>query len=274
MNIRQSDNQVHYENDSLEVGYMTYLNSEVFYRKLPPDSCRLHRMHPRDMALAVEQGDIHAGPLPVAEVMRLNGTVRSLGDLGVACDGAAMSVFVFSHYPIKELSGKRIAVTSHTATSIQLLRVLLADLWDVAGHEFVTMSDTYDAALVIGDPALELLHQGGFRHHYDLGTAWKNLTGLPFVFAEWVIRSDVRPARANEFADQLLSATHAGLNSIPEIQAARSDEVMTSSEIAKYVRNFTYFIGEPERAGQQEFKRRLGQLQDWRPTMHKPISAM
>ena len=184
MNIRQSDNQVHYENDPLEVGYMTYLNSEVFYRKLPPDSCRLHRMHPRDMALAVEQGDIHAGPLPVAEVMRLNGTVRSLAYLGVACDGAPMSVFVFSHYPIKELSGRRIAVTSHTATSIQLLRVLLVDLWDVTGHEFVTMSDTYDAALVIGDPALELLHKGGFRHHYDLGAAWKNLTGLPFVFAD------------------------------------------------------------------------------------------
>ena len=245
---------------------MTYLNSEVFYRKLPTDSCDLAAMPPRAMAAAVEQGDLQAGPLPIAEVLRLGDRVRSLGNIGVACDGAALSVFLFSRKPVSELSGSNIAVTSHTATSIQLLRVLFSDLWNVSDHRFVEMSDDHDAALIIGDPALEQLSIGNYPHHYDLGTAWKSLTGMPFVFAEWVVRTDTPNEVAELFERRLIESTRAGINSVEEISQARTNETMSESDVANYVRNFDYFFGPYERAGQQEFKLRLSKLPEWRPS--------
>jgi len=253
----------------LRVGHMTYVNSEVFYRYLPEDSCELAAMPPLAMALAVERGDLAAGPLPVAEVFRLGDTVRSLGNLGVASYGSAKSVLLFSHVPVAHLSGKRIAVTSHTATSIQLLRILFADRWNVSGHEFVSTGEDHDAALWIGDPALERRSSGLYAYQYDLGKAWKDLTGLPFVFAEWVIRTDVPRDQADQLERRLVNATREGVNSFGEISRARASQGMPESDVAEYVRNFTYFLGPGERRGQQEFKRRLNKLPEWRPPAPK-----
>jgi chorismate dehydratase len=217
------------------------------------------------MALAVERGELHAGPLPIAEVMRLGDSVRPLGNLGVASDGPALSVILFSRKPVEDLSGSNIAVTTHTATSIQLVRVLFADLWNVTGHRFVEPSDDHDAVLVIGDPALEMLASDRYPHQYDLGTAWKSLTGLAFIFAEWVVRSDVPTEVSETFERQLVEATRAGMNAVDEISSARVNEFMNGSDVARYVCNFTYFLGTGERAGQLEFKKRLSRLPVWRP---------
>ena len=251
----------------LRVGHMTYLNSEVFYRHLPEESCELVAMPPRAMAAAVDRGDLAAGPLPTAEVFRLGDAVRPLGNLGVASDGSANSVFLFSHLPVDKLNGKRIAVTTHTATSIQLLRVLFADLWNVSGHEFVRTDESHDAALWIGDPALERRSSGQYPYRYDLGRSWKGLTGLPFVFAEWVIRADVPRDRANQLERLVSQATQAGTDffSVLKISRERATPAMSESDVADYIRAFTYFLGPRERRGQQEFRRRLELLSEWRP---------
>jgi chorismate dehydratase len=251
--------------DRLKIGHMTYLNSEVFYRNLPKSSCELVAMPPRAMAAAVELGELHGGPLPIAEVIRLGDKVRSLGNIGVASDGPAQSVFLFSHLPVDELSGKRIAVTSHTATSIQLLRVLFADLWKVTGHEFVETSDSHDAALWIGDPALERRTSGDYEYRYDLGSAWKTLTGLPFVFAEWVIRTDVSGHESDKLERFLIDATSEGINSTLAIGVDRANSFMSESDVTEYVSNFTYCLGPKERQGQEEFQLRLSALPIWRP---------
>ena len=257
----------------LRVGHMTYLNSEVFYRHLPDESCELVAMPPRAMAAAVDRGDLAAGPLPTAEVFRLGDAVRPLGNLGVASDGSANSVFLFSHLPVDKLNGKRIAVTTHTATSIQLLRVLFADLWNVSGHEFVRTDESHDAALWIGDPALERRSSGQYPYRYDLGRSWKGLTGLPFVFAEWVIRADVPRDRANQLERLVSQATQAGTDffSVLKISRERATPAMSESDVADYIRAFTYFLGPRERRGQQEFRRRLELLPEWRPPSQENV---
>ena len=257
----------------LRVGHMTYLNSEVFYRHLPEESCELGAMPPRAMAAAVDRGDLAAGPLPTAEVFRLGDAVRPLGNLGVASDGSANSVFLFSHLPVDKLNGKRIAVTTHTATSIQLLRVLFADLWNVSGHEFVRTDESHDAVLWIGDPALERRSSGQYPYRYDLGRSWKGLTGLPFVFAEWVIRADVPRDRANQLERLVSQATQAGTDffSVLKISRERATPAMSESDVADYIRAFTYFLGPRERRGQQEFRRRLELLPEWRPPSQENV---
>jgi chorismate dehydratase len=248
---------------------MTYLNSEVFYRKLPIGSCDLVAMSPRTMAEAVERGRLAAGPLPSAAVIRLGGLVRSLGNLGVASHGAAMSVLLFSHVPVDQLCGKRIAITSHTVTSVQLLRVLFADLWRVSGHRFVETTDGHDAVLWIGDLALARRDSSEYQYRYDLGDAWKDLTGLPFVFAEWVVGTEIPKPEADRFEQKLIQATYDGLRSVDEIIRARTIHHMSDSDVSEYVQNFTYFLGSEERAGQREFDRRLNSLSGWRQQGYK-----
>ena len=249
----------------LSIGHMTYLNSEVFYWRLSKTSFNLVPMPPRAMAAALERGDLAAGPLPIAEILRMNGQVRSLGNLGVSSHGAAKSVFLFSRVPVEKLSGRNVAVTSHTAPSIQLLRVLFKDFWKVSDHQFVGVDCSHEAALWIGDPALELRSSSDYDFIYDLGTAWTTLTDKPFVFAEWVVRNDVPLEQAYELETQLIKATKEGLRNIDEISRFRANHFLTELDVSDYVRNFSYFLGENERSGQMDFQRRLDQLPVWRP---------
>ena len=48
-----------------------------------------------------------------------------------------------------------------------------------------------DAALIIGDPALQLDPETSQYDCLDLGTEWWNLTQLPFVFAAWAGKSGI-----------------------------------------------------------------------------------
>jgi chorismate dehydratase len=244
---------------------MTYLNSEVFYRYLPEDACELVPMPPRAMAAAVERGELDAGPLPTAEVIRLGAKVRSLGDLCVAASDQALSVLLFSRRPAIDLDGATIGVTSHTATSIQLLRVLFADHWRVSPGDYVSLEDDHDAALVIGDPALRERSQGRYPFVYDLGEEWKRLTRLPFVYALWVIRADSPRELTEAFERTLLTATERGIRSAGEIGRARATDFMDESATEHYVRNFTYRLGPSEQQAIDEFGNRLSKLPSWRP---------
>ena len=73
------------------------------------------------------------------------------GGLGVATDGPARSVLLFSNIPAEEMSSKSVAVTGHTSTSVQLLRILFAEHWDVSDVELMGPDDDCVAELSIGD---------------------------------------------------------------------------------------------------------------------------
>ncbi len=243
---------------------MPYLNSEVFYHVLDPDSCELVTARPRAMAAAVEAGELDGGPLPVAEIFRQGDQVREVGELGVACHGPALSVLLISDVPVEQLDGQSIAVTDDTATSVQLLRVLSKDLWKIE-PELVPPGIAASAKLVIGDEANRLKKLGAAPYIYDLAEVWYEMTSLPFVFAVWVLRSNVTDAQFAAFEKALTDSYCEGRQLVKEIAAKRTSEYMSEDEAAAYVRHFTYSIGDGERRGMDEFKRRLEQLPDWRP---------
>lgn len=243
---------------------MPYLNSEVFYRAMPADACELVIARPRAMAAAVESGELDGGPLPVAEVFRLGDSVVQVADLGVACHGPALSVLLLSDVPISELDARRIAVTDDTATSVQLLRVLCRDRWQIE-PELVSQGDSAPARLVIGDEANRLKRQSNSAYIYDLAEEWYSLTHLPFVFAVWVLRSDIREEQRASFEQALTDSYCEGRQMVNEIAGARSTEYMDEQETAAYVRHFTYTIGDAEKRGMEEFRRHLSKLPEWRP---------
>jgi chorismate dehydratase len=111
-----------------------------------------------------------------------------ISDYCIACDGEVASVCLFSEVPINEI--KTILLDYQSKTSVALLKILLKDHWNInpkladtsSGYELSIENTT--GGLVIGDRALAQRNQS--KYCYDLGLAWKQLTGLPFVFAVWV----------------------------------------------------------------------------------------
>ena len=219
------------------------------------------------MAAAMQNGELDAGPLPIAEVLRMKPNVIE-GELGVANDGEARSVLLFSDVPAEELSMKSVAVTGHTSTSVQLLRILFADHWNASEVELRGPDETCDAELLIGDAALRNVYSGeDTRFVYDLSFEWKRLTGLPFVFARWVARGDATSSELGRFAETLHRSFNYGMSHLQEISQRVSIPGMTPSDVKSYIDGFTYSLGDREFAAIDEFEKRLATLPDWRPAV-------
>ncbi len=251
---------------------MPYLNSEVFYRRLPaaafgPDGAfELVSLPPRAMALAVEHGELDAGPLPVAEVFRMEALLAPLGDLCVATRDEAASVLLFARRAAEELDGATVGVTDQTSTSVQLLRVLLAELWRVTPGRFVSQDAPCDAVLLIGDDALRARRGlSGYPAVYDLGKEWRALTGLPMVFATWSVRREVDAHTASELRGMLEMSLARSLREIGSISGERRDVGLTELEVAEYLGYFIYRMGPDERRAVEAFREAVGRLPRWRP---------
>jgi chorismate dehydratase len=202
------------------VGAVSYLNTKPliygFEQGKMKDEIELLIDNPANIAMLLLNDEIDVGLVPVAIIPFLK-EYHIISDYGIACDGNVASVCVFSDVPLTDI--KTILLDYQSRTSVALLKVLLKEHWQispelVAGSEdFEQQIDGNIAGLVIGDRAL--LQRGKHKNIYDLGLAWKELTGLPFVFAAWV-SNKVLP---QSFCDSFNEATKTGLDHIPEIVA-------------------------------------------------------
>jgi chorismate dehydratase len=80
--------------------------------------------------------------------------------------------------------------------------------------EYIDEINGATAGLIIGDRALQNL--GRFPFVYDLGEAWRMLTGMPFVFAVWVASKPMDRA----FIEQFDAANSVGLQRLDELANA------------------------------------------------------
>jgi chorismate dehydratase len=242
----------------LRVGRISYLNVEPFFHAFPWPIAE--SLPPRALGEAVAAGRVDAGPLALADCLRLEETVARL-PFGIVGPTRSQSVLLFSDRPMAELGGRRIAVTGETSTSVRLLRILLAFRYEVSSPVLVGLDSAADATLLIGDVALRA-RQGRWprRLCVDLGEEWTDWTGQPMVFAAWAVRRAVpAPARA-ELESVLGAALETGLASLPAIAARRRDVGLSEAEIAEYLRSFTYRVGPVEEKAVAEYRRLLALL--------------
>ena len=253
--------------DKLDIGLMPYLNYAVFYQRMAPDAANLVEYMPREMAFAVERGDLAAGPLPVVEWFRMGGLLTPVGDLCVATKKASVSILLFSSRMPEEMEGARIAVTEQTATSVQLLRVLCTGRWGVEPDALVTRDEPHDAILLIGDEALR--NRSGiddFPFVHDLGEEWNEMTGLPFVYARWLARADTDPVLLEAFERSLEDSLDRGLRDIDEITAdGWPSAEMAPEEARSYVDQFIYRMGDRENESLALFRNYYERMPEWRP---------
>src|SRR5215210_913209 len=189
-------------------------------------------------------GGCDLAPISSIEYARHADRLRILPRLCVGSEGAVDSIQLVSRLPLERV--RTIAVTSESATSIVLTKVLLPDA------EHVPLGEGADAKLLIGDAALQSAFEDP-TPHYDLGRLWLERTGLPMVFAVWAAPEPTHPGLV-ELEDALVAS----------VRAARAEPEQLAHEssarygyppgfLARYFEKLGYAFGEREREGLRTF---------------------
>ena len=155
-------------------GAVPYLNARPLVDGLEP----LTLETPAELANAFEAGRVEVALLPVAAGEALE--APRIGDLGIAANGRVDSVLLFLRKLPEEV--RTVCLDPDSRTS-NVLAVLLLRSYGL-DPEVVDDPSEADAELVIGDRAL-MRNRESPDDVLDLGAAWKQRTGLPFVFAAW-----------------------------------------------------------------------------------------
>lgn len=169
---------------------------------------------PSRCAAKLESGEADIGLVPVAILPKLQ-QPRIISDYCIGTVGAVKTVAIFSDRPLAEL--ERIYLDFHSRTSVELARILLEEHWQLhpelipATEGFQEAIGDRTGAVVIGDRTIGLERKHPFV--YDLGQAWMDFTGLPFVFAAWVTNQPLPPDFLQAFNDALA----AGVQKVSEL---------------------------------------------------------
>jgi len=245
----------------LRVGRIPYLSCEPFYFAMERRGLPVVDVVPSALAGAAARGAIDAGPLPLTDCFHLDEQFRLLSGFCMATVRKAGSVALHSKPPIQELSGARIAIPGEAATSFRLLQVVLALKYQVHPAAYVTLADAYDAFLLMGNAGLRQRHgTRDYPHTYDLGEEWHQWTGLPFVFARWIIRKAIHPQEAAVLEDTLYAGLQDLADGLFRFADSREDLLMHPRDMLEYTQGIRYFLGVPEQRAIDLFRRHLEQL--------------
>ena len=178
------------------LGKIGYLNVLPIYfpleQQIIKNSFEIIEGIPAHLNELASQGKLDISGTSSIEYARNHEKYLLVPDICIGSNGAVMSVLFLSKLPVDKLNGKKIGLTSHSHTSVALLKMYLAekniDAKFVTGN-VMTMSNNRKIAgiLAIGDEALYLRKQSVFPYVLDLGEEWRKWTGLPFVFGVWVV---------------------------------------------------------------------------------------
>jgi chorismate dehydratase len=177
--------------------------------------------------------------------------------LSISTAGDVGSVLFFSRIPFAGLSGKEVLLSAASATSAALLKVLLYELFGArplyrGARVGDGLPDGAYGLLAIGDEALHLRTSGRYPYFLDLGRAWHELTGLPFVFGVWAVRRgfyEKYPEEVQAVHRALLASKTWGLAALADICRQASHVVnMSAADLSTYFSFLDYDFD----AGQQE----------------------
>ena len=237
----------------IRIGAVSYLNTKPLIYGLSrhpvKDEIDLIVDYPAHIAGMLLRGQIDVGLVPVAIIPELKESYI-ITDYCIGSDGPVDSVAIFSEQPLESIN--TIILDYQSRTSVMLSRVLMQEYWkkqvtwkDAQGEEFLQQIKDDVAGVVIGDRALK--QKTISKYMYDLGLAWKNQTGLPFVFAAWISNKEL----PEDFLTAFNEANQMGFNNLEEVV---SMENYDHSALGKYyTENISYELNAEKRKGLELF---------------------
>jgi cyclic dehypoxanthinyl futalosine synthase len=243
----------------LRIAAVAYLNARPLCEGLDREPAsarfRLDCATPSEVARQVAEDEAHFGLMPVAAAASI-GDLSMVRGCAIGARGAVRSIAIVADRPIESV--EELAVDLSSRTSVVLARLVLRHrfggreprLLGASPREAIESVGGVRGALVIGDPALEI--EGRFEHALDLGQAWWEWTGLPFVFAAWCGRAGALSADDERL---LQEAKREGLNRRDAIADEHAERTgLPAASLRAYLRDaIRYDLGDEERRGLERF---------------------
>ena len=240
---------------SVRVGCVKYLNAHPLIRGWPGN---VEFDHPSALCRRLAKGQLDVALVSSFEFLR-NPIYRIVDDVSISSDGPVYSVVVAHGGAFSDIEEIELEPASETA--VNLLRCLLAEL----GLTFRLTGGTPEntglprARLIIGDQAIRFRQdQARAFQFWDLGEQWKKLTGLPFVYALWLIRPEVPDV--GPIAQRLRVLRDENLADVSSVVAdAVADVADNKQEIVRefldryYNEHLRFSFGTREKQGLQTF---------------------
>lgn len=243
---------------TLRIGRIAYLNVAPYF----------HYLHEEGFT-----GEIVAGVPSALNAMLAEGTIdacpSSSYEYGLHADdyfllpghsissvGPVHSVLLFTPGPLHVLAGAEIAITGESATSINLLKIILKEFcgindvaFKVPGGEVEELLNAGQSALLIGDRALAAARDCPPETQItDLGALWYHFTGMPFVFALWILRREAvisSPDEVIALAAQLHASRNHAFTKLHDMATQLSDKTGFSAEqLEDYWRGMSYDLSD------------------------------
>jgi predicted solute-binding protein len=244
---------------SWRIGSVPYLNARPLIYGIED---KVTLCTPARLADLMFRNQFDAGLVPVAEIL-VHDQYDILDGIAIASRGPVASVFLAHREPIEKL--RRIAVEPASRTSVWLLRALLKIGYHIEPEFYPRPSGAklseHEAMMLIGDEAIWYATRNGAQPVWDLGEAWAELTGLPFVFAVWAVQRGVFEVGGHRPPLQSL-LRRAKADGLAHIEDIVQDATEATPEFlrAYYTRNVCYELGATEKQGLARFQQYLTEL--------------
>jgi chorismate dehydratase len=237
--------------NSLRIGCVKYLNARPLIRGWPGN---IEFDHPSALCHRLAKSQLDVALVSSFEFLR-NPIYRIVDDVSISSDGPIYSVVVAHRGELSDID--EIELDPASTTAANLLRCLLAELGltpRLVGSSSYS-ADSSRARLIIGDQAIRFRQNHGDAFQFwDLGEQWKKLTGLPFVYALWLIRPEIPDAKS--IAQRLRELRDENLADIEVIvsDAADNKQKITAEFLIRYYNEHLRFgFGTREKKGLETF---------------------
>ena len=241
------------ELSKIKVGAVSYLNTKPLLYGIKHSTVLMQQIelvedYPSKIASMLLDGQIDVGLVPVAIIPSMP-EWHIVTDFCIGSDAEVASVCLFSDVPIHRI--ETILLDYQSLTSVNLCKILLKHFWKIspklidAKEDFREHISGTTAGVVIGDRALVQRHISPFV--YDLSLAWREFTGLPFVFAAWISNKQL----TKNFEEAFSLANDYGIKNINEV--AENLNYDTYDLKKYYTENISYQLTIEKRKGLELF---------------------
>ncbi len=251
----------------LRIGWIDYANcSPIFTALTRHFDCSGYTFVkgvPAELNAMLADGRIDVAPSSSVEYAMHEERYALMPGLSISSIGPVKSVLLFSRIPIDELDHCNIGLTSESATSVVLLKILLADMMGFTNQFERTVQSPvealgrFDALLLIGDAALKAALTDHAGYVYDLGALWYQMCNLPFVFALWIVRRDAIAERYDEVSRlwrDLSAAKEIARREYAEIASScTSREWLGLDDLIAYWNTISYDLGNEHLEGLKRY---------------------
>ena len=198
---------------------------------------------------------VDIGLVPIVVLKQLE-DAQIISDYCIGANGAADTVCLFSDVSFDAVEG--ILLDYQSRTSVELLKILLKEHWRISpklietNEDYETQISGKTAGLIIGDRTFHFHDK--FKYAYDLSDIWKQITGLPFVFACWIADKELDEGFKKEFNNALKF----GVENIEESIKSAVDIYSHCKNPQDYLNNnISYLLDEDKRKGMELFLEKI-----------------